>query len=174
MMDSSNFEFRDFFYLAFKRDFPNIIKPIGTNIINFGCGNSPIEGAINYDIDSCGGKAILLDMNEYPYDIESDSADCIHCYHALEHVDFPLKTLQEFGRIIKPQAPINIVVPYWKSQMAYSSLDHKSFWSEETIKKHYYNNYYNSIINNYGIKENFSLICGLEERATVVFIQLYK
>lgn len=173
-MMNNNFEFKDFFHLALKRKFPDIIRPVGNNILNFGCGNSPIKDAINYDIDDHGGKAFVLDMNRYPYAIGSDSADCIHCYHALEHVDYPLKTLQEFGRIIKPNAPINIVVPYWKSQMAYSSLDHRSFWSEETIRKHFCNDYYNSVINSYGIKENFSLICGFEERAIVVFIQLYK
>ncbi len=168
------FDFSKFFELVFKMDMPEIICPTGHNVLNFGCGNSLIPNATNYDTYKTLPQIEFLDMNVIPYTIPSDSADAIHCFHALEHTEKPLEVIQEFARIIKKGAPINIAVPYWKSQMAYSSLDHKSFWSEETMKMHLRNDYYFAFDNKYNLKENFSIICGQEERAMVVFIQLYK
>jgi SAM-dependent methyltransferase len=72
------------------------------------------------DINACilqGFTAINASMTDLP--IKDASVDFIWCRHALEHSPYPLFTLFEFQRVLKPGGQIFIEVPAPDNERAY-------------------------------------------------------
>jgi len=64
-------------------------------------------------VDVIEGADILCDVQENSLPFEDNTVDCIYCSHMLEHV-WPHKVsfvLKQFYRVLKPGAPIRLVVP---------------------------------------------------------------
>lgn len=97
--------------------------------INFGCANHYRDGWLNVDLNNeCGKIDKALDMNIFPYDIESFSVSDIYISHTLEHLEEPEKVMEEFFRIVEDGGRINIISPYreqygtvhrWSFDLAY-------------------------------------------------------
>ncbi len=55
------------------------------------------------------------DLNKFPYPFENESFDEVRIYHTLEHLENPLKVMEEVWRILKHGGIVKIRVPYWKN-----------------------------------------------------------
>jgi SAM-dependent methyltransferase len=101
--------------------------------LNMGCGNSIKKGAdwINADIRQFEGVNIVCDIHNTPF--KDNEFDYIFSSHCLEHIDKPIEALKELHRITKNNGIIEIVVPYWYSETAFDSLDHKHFFSVKSL-----------------------------------------
>lgn len=99
--------------------------------------------------------------------------DVIHAYHFLEHLDHPEHVLAECQRVLAPGGHMNIVVPYYNSQLQSSCFEHKSFFSEEVWEHLFEKN-----CNRYGYKWEFqvgtNIIIGVVERNLCLMTQLIK
>jgi len=95
-------------------------------ILHVGCGKTKIPGSICVDIVEIPGFVdIVHDLNKYPYPFTNNSFDEIHMYHVLEHLDNPLKTIEEMHRILKIGGIFYIRVPHFSSMGAFSDITHK-------------------------------------------------
>jgi SAM-dependent methyltransferase len=108
-------------------------------ILDIGCGNNKIKGALGLDIDTSSQADIVCDLNKYPYPIVSGEFDKVYAKHIIEHVDDPINFMKELYRIIKPGGSLFIETPHFSSYVAYSEPQHKRFFSyfmiDEILKK---------------------------------------
>ncbi len=101
--------------------------------LNFGCRMGLKEGYDNVDNNRFGSKK-KFDFNKFPYPIEENKYDYVYSNEMLEHLDEPDRVLEELWRICKPNAIIEIIVPYYNNKGAYSSMEHKHYFSDVTFK----------------------------------------
>jgi len=78
---------------------------------NIGCADKILDGYENYDILQIDPRVKFIDLNKYPYPIDSNSGIEILCSHVIEHVDDPFLMELEFRRILKPNGVLKIHVP---------------------------------------------------------------
>jgi ubiquinone/menaquinone biosynthesis C-methylase UbiE len=159
--------FKDFFEIGMDRGLGIIWKFEDGIILNVGSGNKKIENSIPLDYPEWDA-----DVDSIPY--EDESVVGIYCYHFLEHVKKPVKVLLEFQRVLKIGGLVNIVVPYYNSQMQNQDLDHKNRFCEESWRVLFNNPYYNKNRIDWRFNINFNFICGLVERNLALLTQLEK
>lgn len=100
-------------------------------ILNFGCGDSFLEGFVNADLHA---KRVdkRFDFNKFPYPFKDNHFDQVFSKHVLEHLNEPIKVIEELWRITKPLGTVKIIVPHYSSAGAFTPL-HKTFWGANAI-----------------------------------------
>ena len=115
-------------------------------IINIGCGRTRIPDSIGIDQANIPGYTdIIHDLNTIPYPLDTDSVDEIHFYHVLEHLDEPLKILEEIHRLLKPGGTLYMRVPHFSSNGAFTDITHKrpfSYFSFDIFDVNDYHHFY--------------------------------
>lgn len=115
-------------------------------VINLGCGKTRIPGSIGVDrVAIAGSVDVVHDLNVTPYPFESDFADEIHFYHVLEHLDEPVRKLEEVHRILKPGGVLHMRVPHFSSNGAFTDITHKrpfSYFSFDCFQEGNYHSFY--------------------------------
>lgn len=103
-------------------------------ILNLGCGNELIEGAINHDrVKHRSEIDIIWDLNELSWPWEDNYFDTIAARAVLEHLEIDLiKSVSECWRILKPGGKLWFKLPYWKHENSYSDPTHRWFCNLET------------------------------------------
>jgi len=102
--------------------------------LNFGCGKDIKRGWVNVDIQKGEGIDKSFDFNKFPYPFKDNTFDYILVDNVLEHFDDPRKVVEELWRISKPDAIIEVKVPYYHSAGAYNDIGHKHFSIKERWK----------------------------------------
>ena len=101
--------------------------------INLGCGRKYLEGYVNCDVVPSVRADRHFNLNTFPYPFENDSADEIFMDNVLEHLDEPLKIVEECHRILKKGGLLKIIVPYAKTDWALQDPTHKHFFTERSM-----------------------------------------
>jgi ubiquinone/menaquinone biosynthesis C-methylase UbiE len=71
-------------------------------IINLGCGKTKIPGVVGVDSVYIEGYTdIVHNLENTPYPFDDSSVDEVHFYHVLEHLENPLKKIEEIHRVLK-------------------------------------------------------------------------
>ena len=128
-------------------------------LLDLACGINKREGFIG--IDLYGDVAdIKHDLNIYPWPFEDDSVDEIFCSHYVEHVEDLMKFFNECYRIMKVDAKMQIISPYYSSVRAMQDPTHKNFISEMSFL--YYNKKWleDNKLDHYPISCNFNYVYG--------------
>lgn len=102
---------------------------IKEKVLDIGCGNNKINGAIGLDIDKNTEADIIWDLNRYPYPIGDNEFDMVYAKHIIEHVNDPAEFLKEICRITKPNGTCFVETPHFSSYVAYSEPQHKRYFS---------------------------------------------
>ena len=143
----------------------------GKPVLNLGAGNKKILGSRPLDAPvwwAAGG------LPEY----EDDSIGAIYAYHLLEHLtqEDLIHLLRECERVLCPaDAPLNIVVPHWSSDLAYEDVDHKRYFAEDTLPKLFENDYYDGSVNHsWRLRVNISVLMGVNKRNLCLLQQVIK
>lgn len=97
--------------------------------LDLGCGSSKKNGYVGVDKLSLPGVDICHDLNLFPYPFEDGSIDEVWMDQVLEHVNDPVKVVEELYRICRNGALITIGVPYFRSFYAVIDPTHKNFFS---------------------------------------------
>jgi predicted SAM-dependent methyltransferase len=106
--------------------------------LDLGCGNNKAEGYIGVDAVQTEQSNIVFDLNEKHWTFAADnSVDAIHCSHFIEHVDSLINFMNECHRILKPQAQMIVIAPYYSSVRCWQDPTHKNAISEMSFL--YYN-----------------------------------
>lgn len=105
--------------------------------LNFGCGKvikPKKEGWINVDIQKAKEIDKSFDFDKFPYPFKDNEFDYVLADNVLEHLENPKKVVNELWRISKPNAIIEVIVPYYKSNGAYNDFGHKTYWNKRGIE----------------------------------------
>lgn len=101
------------------------------DILNLGCGNKLVEGAVNHDrIQHRPEVDVAHDLNEMPWPWPDESFDLIVARAVFEHLDRDLvQSLDECWRLLRPGGELSIKLPYWDSDNSYQDPTHRWFFS---------------------------------------------
>lgn len=102
-------------------------------ILNLGCGDSPIQDAINIDSHKTKHVDQVVDLIQYPWKWKSNSIDGIYTLHTLEHIKEPIPFLKECHRILRPGGFLYIQVPHSSNVTAIGDLTHYRTFSLPTL-----------------------------------------
>jgi ubiquinone/menaquinone biosynthesis C-methylase UbiE len=159
---------QELFKIGMKRDIPLLMEDAkGGIILNLGAGNQSIDGATAFDWPDWDAEHGFIPCPD-------NSVSQIHAYHFFEHLRDPRIILAECQRVLKKSGHINIVVPYYKSNMAFQDLDHKSFFTEDTWKNLFSKEYYSKGKIDWEFKIGLNIIIGINERNLCLMTQLIK
>ena len=64
---------------------------------------------------------------------DNNSVDYIYIDNTLEHLDSPLKVMEEIYRILKPGSGVKVIVPYFRSHSAFTDPTHTKFFTTESF-----------------------------------------
>lgn len=102
-------------------------------ILDLGCGKKKRPGTIGVDYSDRHNADIIHDLNLFPYPFESDSIDHVYLDNVLEHLNQPMRVMEEVHRIAKLGATIKIMVPYFRSIWAFIDPTHKTFYTVDSF-----------------------------------------
>ncbi|MAG07430.1 hypothetical protein CMI46_01280 [Candidatus Pacearchaeota archaeon] len=97
--------------------------------LHLGCGEDIKKDYVNLDIKKSLGVDVVHDLTKFPYPFKDNTFDLIEMHHVLEHLENPLKVIEELWRISKPGAKVIISVPHWSHFTAYGDLTHVNYFS---------------------------------------------
>jgi len=102
-------------------------------ILDLGCGPHKVEvdnaEVIGLDFYDKTSADVICNLEEGKLPFEDNEFDGIYTIHTLEHIRNLIPLIDEMWRIVKPEGRIRILVPYFASSLAHSSIDHVRFFS---------------------------------------------
>ncbi|MEK6714815.1 MAG: class I SAM-dependent methyltransferase [Candidatus Omnitrophota bacterium] len=104
-------------------------------ILDVGCSNNKIQGAVGIDMDPHSQADIIHDLDTFPWPIHDNEFDTVYCKHIFEHLKEPKKAIKEVYRITKPNGHIILEVPHFSSHGAYGNFQHRYFFTYELMNK---------------------------------------
>ena len=125
-------------------------------ILNLGCGNRLIDGAVNHDIsphrpeiDVCfdldaenWNWYIADDLDDTSYLDKPSQFDRIEMISVIEHLDNPLAAENECWSLLKPSGLLVLKYPHKDSFTAYDDLTHRNLLTEYSFDYVDPNTYY--------------------------------
>lgn len=101
--------------------------------LDLGCGKRKRQGFTGVDKAKNVYPDIVHDLDQYPYPFENNSVFEISTCHFIEHVKNLQLFMEECWRIMKNQATMLIVAPYYSSVTAWQDFTHVRSISEFTF-----------------------------------------
>lgn len=102
--------------------------------LEFGCGpRKRLSTAIGVDVLDYDCVDVVGDALEVLAAIPAGSVDSIASYHFLEHVADLTSVLTEFGRVLKDNGALEIVVPHFSNPYYYSDPTHRTLFGLYTM-----------------------------------------
>lgn len=80
-------------------------------ILDLGCGKKKRPGAIGVDYSDRHNADIIHNLNAFPYPLKDDEFDEIYLDNVLEHLDDPMRVMEEVYRVSKPGGQVKVIVP---------------------------------------------------------------
>jgi SAM-dependent methyltransferase len=161
---------QELFRIGMKRPLPDLpVAPAG-ECLDLGCGKNPVPDAAGLDWPLWKG-------DRDPIPRPDDSIAAVYAMHFLEHLtgEQAINCLREIERVLVPGGLLYVVVPHRISSLAYEDLDHKSFWTEETWRVLFRNDYYDKHRGQpWQFRVAFNMIAGVAERNLAVMSVLVK
>jgi predicted SAM-dependent methyltransferase len=77
---------------------------------------------------------IVHNLDALPWPIDSDSCTEIYSAHTLEHLNDPMRFMEEAFRIAKDGAILKIKIPWWKLDM-FAAPEHKHWFRPEWFRR---------------------------------------
>lgn len=102
-------------------------------ILDLGCGKKKREGSIGVDYSDRHNADIVHNLNVFPYPLRSEEFDEIYLDNVLEHLDDPMRVMEEVHRIGKPGGLVKVIAPYFRSVWAFIDPTHKHFFTVDSF-----------------------------------------
>lgn len=126
-------------------------------LLDVGCGNNKVAGAIGIDISGNTKADVIHDLDKLPWPFEDNVFDEIICNDVLEHLEDIPGIMDELHRIGKPNSILRIRVPHFSSHNSYNDVTHKhlfgvfafdGFCGKNATQSHYLGNHFTMIERN--------------------------
>lgn len=101
-------------------------------ILDVGCGDAKVKGAIGMDIARLPGVDVVHDLNKFPWPFKDGSFDKIYLNNLIEHLPDTIKVMEEVHRILKKGGILHIEVVYWNHRHSVSDPQHVKFFNEHS------------------------------------------
>ena len=108
-------------------------------ILDIGCGNNKLEGAIGIDKRKIEGVDIVHDLDKIPWPLQDNSFEKIQCHHVLEHVRDIVSVIHEIFRVAKNNATVSVLVPHFSCLNAYKDPTHCRYMSQGSFDTFFQN-----------------------------------
>jgi SAM-dependent methyltransferase len=92
--------------------------------LDVGCGPHCLPGAVGLDFMAAPGVAVVHDVNQAPWPIESGKYTFIRCQHAIEHFREVHTVAKEMYRVAKNGARIDFITPHYSSYASWGDPTH--------------------------------------------------
>jgi SAM-dependent methyltransferase len=100
-----------------------------SGVLNLGCGEKHIPGAVNVDCDAAAGPDVLHDLDQRPWPFPDDAFADVRANDVLEHLDSVLSAMEEIHRVCRNGAIVRITVPHYSSPNAFADVTHRHLFS---------------------------------------------
>lgn len=104
-----------------------------SKILDLGCGKKKHPGSIGVDFSDRHEADVIHNLNIFPYPFNEDEFDEIYLDNVLEHLDDPIKVMEEVHRICAPGGQVKVIVPYFRSVWAFIDPTHKNFFTVDSF-----------------------------------------
>jgi ubiquinone/menaquinone biosynthesis C-methylase UbiE len=101
--------------------------------LNLGCGEDIKKDYLNVDYFKSKGVDKVLNLDKFPYSFKDNAFEEIIMQDIFEHLENPIKVLEEVYRISKNKAKIKIRVPHFSSGNSWGDLTHKRTFSSTVL-----------------------------------------
>ncbi len=101
--------------------------------LDLGCGKKKRDGAIGVDFSDRHAADVIHDLNVFPYPFKDEEFDEVFLDNVLEHLDDPIRVMEEVHRICKKQGTVKVIVPYFRSVWAFIDPTHKNFFTVDSF-----------------------------------------
>jgi SAM-dependent methyltransferase len=128
---------------------------------NLGCGNNKLEGFINVDQQEIYNPDLVMNLDKFPWNIESNSSDVVVLNHVLEHLTDLMSVMKELYRISVPDAKIYITVPHPLSYDFIVDPTHVTRITPETLNM-FSKKFCKYVIDNKFSNSTLALICDVD------------
>ena len=118
-------------------------------VIDLGCGPHKRSGAFGFDWRPQPGVNVACNIED-SLPLQSECADLVYMSHVIEHVSNFIGLMEEVYRVCKPDAAVEIVVPYYTSRGAFRDPTHVRYITEDTFQ-------YFEPPTDYGVRTNFRI-----------------
>lgn len=117
---------------AFYAEFVAGLK--GKKVLDLGCGNKKLPGAVGVDIFAFKGVDCVHDLNKAPYPFEANSIDAIVMNHVIEHLDFLPNVIDEAARLLKTGGYLWMATPHFTDADSWGDPTHKYHFSIRSME----------------------------------------
>lgn len=103
--------------------------------LHLGCGNRPIKDAVNHDLYKHGEHVdVAHDLESLPWPWADESFDRIVAIDVFEHLSLEVQQwLDECWRLLTPGGLLELRVPYYGHENAFTDPTHKRFFAPKTF-----------------------------------------
>ena len=97
-------------------------------VLNLGCGNRRVEGAINLDVTPDTAPDVVHDLDVLPWPFPSDQFREVLANDVIEHLGDTLAVLGEIHRVCADGAVVRITVPHFSCANAFTDPTHRRYF----------------------------------------------
>ena len=98
-------------------------------VLDIGCGKAKTAGAIGVDINQTTDADVLADVSRHGLPFQSERFERIHINHIIEHVEEPIRFLEEIHRVAVGGAEVVGVTPHFSNPCSYADPTHRHHFS---------------------------------------------
>jgi len=98
-------------------------------ILEIGSGHTSRLGVVTLDFNQSVEPDILHNLDKIPWPIMDSHFDVVLMFSVIEHVENPLKVIEECYRILKPNGKIYLLTPHFSATASYTDLSHRWHFS---------------------------------------------
>lgn len=102
-------------------------------ILDIGCGNKKVKGAIGIDNKKTNDTDLVLDIEKTKLPFKKNTVDVVYFNNVLEHLEDPFSVLIKVRKILKKNGIVKIKVPFFSSCAAHDT-DHKRFFNYSSFE----------------------------------------
>ena len=102
-------------------------------ILHLGSGLKYMPGAVNVDVTPAGKPDVVHDLNVRPWPFETSSFHDVYAYDVIEHLEDVMKTVEEIHRVCRPGGILNVIVPHFSSDEAFTDPTHRHYFGSRTF-----------------------------------------
>jgi SAM-dependent methyltransferase len=105
------------------------VRGEGATVLNLGCGQKRLDGAINLDRIPAVNPDVVHDIDKFPWPFRENQFNEVHANDVIEHCSDVVVTMEEIHRICQRGAVVRITTPHFSSANSFVDPTHRYHFS---------------------------------------------